>query len=85
MPQPPQFLPMMEPLIATPSVSSTDPMLDMGDRAAAVPVADWPDATGFKTELMPIPGDRDKVNVIGALGRVRAHWSQQMDTRRGTR
>jgi len=64
----PQFIPMMEALIGTPSVSSTDPALDMSDRAAATLVGQWLETAGFRTELMPVPGDGDKVNVVGVLG-----------------
>jgi acetylornithine deacetylase len=68
MPQSLGLLPMMESLIAIPSVSSTDPSLDMSNRAAAVLVADWLDAAGFRTELTAVPGHGDKVNLMGVLG-----------------
>jgi acetylornithine deacetylase len=68
MSQPPPFLPMMEALIGTPSVSSTDPTLDMSNRAAAELVGTWLDATGFDCRFMPVSDDGGKVNVIGVLG-----------------
>jgi acetylornithine deacetylase len=59
---------MMEALIGTPSVSSTDPSLDMSNRAAADLVGGWLEAAGFRNELMPVSDDGGKVNIIGVLG-----------------
>jgi len=55
-------------LVETPSVSSVDPALDMGNRAVAEMLADWAEGLGFRIEWLPIPGQPDKVNLIATLG-----------------
>jgi acetylornithine deacetylase len=54
-------------LIATPSVSSTNPDLDCGNEAVAALLAEWFEALGFAVERMPVePG---KCNVVATAGR----------------
>ena len=55
-------------LVGTPSVSSVDPALDMGNRAVAELLADWAEGLGFRIEWLPIPDQPDKVNLIATLG-----------------
>lgn len=59
---------MLEALISTPSVSSVDKSLDQGNIAVIEHLADWLDDSGFKVEVMPLPGDRKKANLIATLG-----------------
>ena len=59
---------MLEALISTPSVSSVDKSLDQGNIAVIDHLADWLDDSGFKVEVMPLPGDRKKANLIATLG-----------------
>jgi len=59
---------MIEGLIATPSVSSVTPKMDQGNRAVIDLLADWLAAAGFRTEVMPLPGQPEKANLIATLG-----------------
>lgn len=55
-------------LIATPSISSTSAALDMGNRACAEKLANWLNSLGFICEMLELPGNPDKVNLIATLG-----------------
>ena len=55
-------------LVATPSVSSTDPNWDQGNRAVIDLLAGWLDDLGFRTEILPITPDGSKANLIATLG-----------------
>jgi len=55
-------------LIGTPSVSSTDPRLDMGNREVIELLAGWLDTLGFRVETLPVDAARGKFNLIGTLG-----------------
>jgi acetylornithine deacetylase len=55
-------------LVSTPSVSSVDPELDMGNRAVAELLAGWAESLGFRIEWIPVPGQPDKVNLVATLG-----------------
>jgi acetylornithine deacetylase len=59
---------MLEELIAAPSVSSVTPELDHGNRAVIDLLAEWLEAAGFRVELMEIPGQPRKANLIATLG-----------------
>jgi acetylornithine deacetylase len=59
---------MLEALISTPSVSSTDKSMDQGNTAVIEHLAGWLDDGGFEVEIMPLPGDRNKANLIATLG-----------------
>lgn len=53
-------------LIATPSVTCTDPALDMGNETVIHHLASWCESLGFRCEVMPVaPG---KANLIATLG-----------------
>lgn len=53
-------------LIATPSVSCTDPSWDQGNEAVIHHLADWCESLGFRCEVMQVsPG---KANLIATLG-----------------
>ena len=67
MPAPP-LIQMMAELIATPSVSSTDPALDMRNEAIIDLIADWAESAGFVVRKLPVPGARGKFNLIATLG-----------------
>ena len=64
----PDFLESFAKLIATPSVSSIDPLLDLGNREIVELLADWLESLGFNIELMPIPDHPKKTNLIACLG-----------------
>jgi len=65
---PPSLLDMISALIGTPSVSCVDPAIDQGNRAVNELLAGWLDAAGFAVELMPLPGEPAKANLIATLG-----------------
>ncbi|AMX03534.1 acetylornithine deacetylase [Microbulbifer thermotolerans] len=56
-------------LVASPSISATDPALDMGNRGVVELLAVWLETLGFNVELMPIANQPQKVNMIATLGR----------------
>src|SRR3970282_2241358 len=64
----PAFMESFSRLIATPSVSSIDPLLDLGNREIIELLADWLEGLGFCIELMPIPEYPKKMNLIACLG-----------------
>ncbi len=55
-------------LVASPSISSVDPSLDMGNRGVCELLADWAEPLGFRIEWQEIPGHPDKANLIATLG-----------------
>ena len=55
-------------LVATPSVSSTDPTWDQGNRAVIDLLAEWLSAMGFHTEIQEVGADGAKANLIATLG-----------------
>lgn len=62
----PSVTAMLAELIAQPSISCTDPQLDMGNRAVINQLAEWASALGFACEIMEVsPG---KANLIATLG-----------------
>jgi len=64
----PALLDMISDLIATPSVSSANPALDQGNLAVIELLANWLDDTGFDIEIMRLPGEPAKANLIATLG-----------------
>lgn len=59
---------MIRRLVALPSVSSVQPDLDTGNAPVCDLVAEWAEGLGFKTTVMPVPGQVGKFNVIARLG-----------------
>lgn len=55
-------------LIALPSISSLDPQLDHSNRPVADRLAEWLNVLGFQCELLPLPDNPSKVNLIATLG-----------------
>jgi len=64
----PPLLEMIRDLIGTPSVSCVEPALDQGNRAVIELLANWLDNSGFRVEIMPLPGEPRKANLIATLG-----------------
>ena len=64
----PHLIDMIGALIGTPSVSSVDPALDQGNRAVIDLLANWLGDTGFNVEVMPLPGEPGKANLVATLG-----------------
>ncbi len=65
---PPTLIEMMSALIATPSVSSVNTGWDQSNLAVIELLEGWLSSAGFKTEVMPIPDQPDKANLIATLG-----------------
>lgn len=55
-------------LIQLPSVSSTQPALDMGNLPVIHELASWFESMGFQCEILPVPGLSGKANLIATLG-----------------
>jgi acetylornithine deacetylase len=55
-------------LVATPSISSTDPSWDQGNRAVVDRLAEWATDIGFRCEIQPVNADGSKANLIATLG-----------------
>lgn len=55
-------------LVGTPSVSSTDPSWDQGNRAVIDTLAGWLAKMGFAIEIQNINDDGSKANLIATLG-----------------
>lgn len=55
-------------LISTPSVSSTDPGWDQGNRAVIDLLASWLEDMGFAIDIQPINSDGSKANLIASKG-----------------
>jgi acetylornithine deacetylase len=55
-------------LVGTPSVSSTDPLWDQGNRAVIDLLAGWLADMGFHTEIQEVGADGAKANLIATLG-----------------
>ena len=65
----PSLMQMLEALIAAPSVSSVSPEFDTSNRAVIDLLAHWCEDLGFETEVLPLPGQPDKANLIATLGK----------------
>ncbi len=64
----PPLFDMLGALVATPSVSCSDARFDMGNRGVIELLANWLEALGFAIEIMPIPHNPAKANLIATLG-----------------
>jgi acetylornithine deacetylase len=64
----PPLLNMIDALISAPSVSSANPSLEQGNLAVIEHLASWLKDSGFRVEVMPLPGDKTKANLIATLG-----------------
>lgn len=64
----PDFLTMFDRLLASRSVSCTEPAWDEGNRGVCELLAEWLEALGFRCEIQPMPSRADKANLIAVLG-----------------
>jgi len=55
-------------LVGTPSVSSTDPHWDQGNRPVIDLLASWLEDLGFNTQIQNVSADGAKANLIATLG-----------------
>ena len=65
----PPLMQMLEALIAAPSVSSVSPEFDSSNRLVIDLLAHWCEDLGFAVEILPLPGQPDKANLIATLGK----------------
>ena len=68
LPAAPPLLEMIDALVSTPSISSTDPALNQGNRAVIDLLAGWLEDSGFSVEIMPLPGSPARANLLATLG-----------------
>ena len=59
---------MLTTLVSEPSVSSTSPDIDRSNLRVIEHLANWLDGLGFNTELMPLPDNPKKANLIASIG-----------------
>lgn len=64
----PDLISALSRLIEIPSVSSTKPDLDMGNLPVIHELAGWFEAMGFQCEILAVPGQPQKANLIATLG-----------------
>ena len=62
-----QFSDQLAQLIATPSISCTNPTLDMGNRQVIDLLANWLDDYGFKIDIQVVDEQANKANLIATL------------------
>lgn len=63
-----RFIDQLSQLVATPSVSCTQPTLDMGNRAVIELLANWLEPLGFNIDIQTVHGQENKANLIATLG-----------------
>lgn len=64
----PSLMQMFDGLIAAPSMSSVSPAFDTGNREVIDRLAGWLESLGFAVEILPLPSQPDKANLIATLG-----------------
>lgn len=63
-----RFYQQLSELVACPSISSTSPQWDMGNRDVINKLASWLEELGFAIDIMPIENQPNKANLIATLG-----------------
>jgi acetylornithine deacetylase len=63
-----QLIRQLKALVGTPSISSTDPSWDQGNRAVIDLLANWLADMGFRVEVQALNAKGDKANLIATLG-----------------
>ncbi|MDU3067758.1 MAG: acetylornithine deacetylase [Escherichia coli] len=64
----PPFIEIYRALIATPSISATEEALDQSNADLITLLADWFKDLGFNVEVQPVPGTRNKFNMLASIG-----------------
>lgn len=64
----PPFIEIYRALIATPSISATDSALDQSNATLINLLAGWFGSLGFEVEVQPVPGTRNKFNMLASTG-----------------
>jgi len=65
----PALMEMLTDLIAVPSMSSVSPEYDTSNREVIELLAEWLEGLGFATEILPLPSQPHKANLIATLGK----------------
>lgn len=65
----PALIPMIEQLIAAPSVSSISPQWDQSNEQVIQHLAEWCRSAGFSVEVLPVPGLSGKYNLVASAGK----------------
>lgn len=65
----PSLTAMLEGLIASPSISSVKPELDQTNIQVVSLLANWLEGLGFQCDILPLPHNPDKANLIATLGK----------------
>ena len=68
-PRIPSLIEMLSGLIAAPSMSSVSPEFDTSNREVIDLLADWLERLGFAVEVLPLPTQPHKANLIATLGK----------------
>ncbi|MCV2403917.1 acetylornithine deacetylase [Marinomonas sp. C2222] len=69
MPRLPSLISMMSQLIAEPSISCSQASWDQSNKAVIQLLETWLSSLGFECEVMPLPEQPDKFNLIATLGK----------------
>ncbi|MGV7091631.1 acetylornithine deacetylase [Siccibacter turicensis] len=64
----PPFIEIYRALIATPSISATEAALDQSNASLINLLAGWFKELGFNVEVQPVPGTRNKFNMLASIG-----------------
>lgn len=64
----PPFIEIYRALIATPSISATEEALDQSNESLINLLAGWFSDLGFNVEIQPVPGTRNKFNLLASTG-----------------
>ncbi|ECT7270041.1 M20/M25/M40 family metallo-hydrolase, partial [Salmonella enterica subsp. enterica serovar Heidelberg] len=64
----PPFIEIYRALIATPSISATEESLDQSNASLITLLAGWFSDLGFNVEVQPVPGTRNKFNMLASTG-----------------
>ncbi|MDZ7825278.1 MAG: acetylornithine deacetylase [Gammaproteobacteria bacterium] len=64
----PDLVPMLRTLVETPSVSSTDARIDQSNQPVVDHLASWLEDLGFGVEIIPLPDQPAKSNLVATLG-----------------
>ena len=70
----PPFIEIYRALIATPSISATEEALDQSNADLITLLADWFKDLGFNVEVQPVPGTRNKFNMLASCGQGAGCW-----------
>ena len=65
----PSYNEMLSQLVALPSISSDNPHIDQSNLLVVELLAEWLKSLNFEVEIMPLPGEQGKANLIASWGK----------------